>query len=98
MFPLRSSNDSGVYGRNTFTAEEFIWDYSQRSAEAFATPAWPMQPQDTHFSDAQDPGCCPAWWTVSPVVAQPLSACQSLRTKTPVMHGTAPSKKASSLR
>ncbi|CAK0743066.1 hypothetical protein CVIRNUC_001441 [Coccomyxa viridis] len=65
MFPLRSSNDSGVYGRNTFTAEEFIWDYSQRSAEAFATPAWPMQPQDTHFSDAQDPGCCPAWWTAS---------------------------------
>ena len=89
MFPRRSSNDSGVHGRNTFTAEEFIWDYSHKSMEAFTMPIRPMQPPDTHFSDTQDPGCCPAWWTVSPVTICHLSACQSLQSATPAVYGVA---------
>ena len=96
MFPRRSSNDSGVHGRNTFTAEEFDWDYSHKSTEAFAMPAWSMQPPDTHFSATQDPGRCPAWWTVSPVTARPLSAWQSLHSLTPAMHKVAASRNASS--
>ena len=66
IFPRQCSNDSGVHGRNTFTAEDFVWDYAKKSTQVFSMPSWTIQPLDTHFSDTRDPGCCPAWWTVSP--------------------------------